>query len=84
MIPHVFRNNSKVKYLTAICEEFWNSLPVVETIGGLALGLILIPLVDSITSLAVTLRAFVLALFVSDWLIPGFQDPLKEQSVSQV
>ena len=73
-----------MKYLTAIRKEFWKSLTVVETTGGLALGSILILLVDSIRWLAVNLRVFVLAIFVSYWLIPAFEDPLKEQSVFQL
>ena len=56
--------------------EFFASL---ETFGGLALGSILISLVDSFTWLELNLRAFVLVIFVSDWLILASEDPLKGQ-----
>ena len=59
--------------------EFFASL---ETFGGLALGSILISLVDSFTWLELNLRAFVLVIFVSDWLILASEDPLKGQRVN--
>ena len=69
LIPYVCRNKNQMKYLTAICEESWKSLPVVDKFWGLALGSMLIPLVDSFTWFEVNLRAFVFAIILSDWII---------------
>ena len=55
-----------------------------EKLGGLALGSMLIPLVDSFTWLEVNLRAFAFAIFVSHWSILAFEDSLKRQNVLQL
>ena len=67
-----------MKYLTVIREESWKSLPVVEKFGRLALVSMLIPLVDSFTWSEVNLCAFAFVIFVSDWFILAFEDPLKD------
>ena len=69
LIPYVCRNKNQMKYLTAIREESWKSLPVVDKFWGLALGSMLIPPVNSFTWLEVNLRASVFAIILSDWII---------------